>query len=102
MNVAGGITIDEPALDLGVCISLVSSFENKAVDPEIVVFGEIGLTGEVRGVSHSDIRVSEAEKLGFKKCLLPKINLENNKKLKTKTLELIGVQSITEAIESIF
>ena len=102
MNVAGGVSIDEPALDLGICISLVSSFLNKPLDPDIVVFGEIGLTGEIRGVSQSDIRVSEAEKLGFKKCLMPKINLENNKKLKSKRLKLIGVKSIAEAIETIF
>ncbi len=102
MNVAGGISIDEPALDLGICISLVSSFLNKPLDPDVVVFGEIGLTGEIRGVSQSDIRVSEAEKLGFKTCLMPKINLENNKKLKSKTLKLVGVKSITEAIETIF
>ena len=102
MNVAGGVTIDEPALDLGICISLVSSFLNKPLDPDIVVFGEIGLTGEIRGVSRSDIRISEAEKLGFKKCLLPNINLENNKKPKSKTLKLIGVKTVKEAIETIF
>ena len=102
MNVAGGVSVDEPALDLGICISLVSSFLNKPLGPDIVVFGEIGLTGEIRGVSQSDIRISEAEKLGFKKCLLPKINLDNNKNLKSKTLELVGVKSISEAIEILF
>ena len=102
MNVAGGVSVDEPALDLGICFSLVSSFLNKPLGPDIVVFGEIGLTGEIRGVSQSDIRISEAEKLGFKKCLLPKINLDNNKNLKSKTLELVGVKSITEAIELLF
>lgn len=102
MNVAGGVSIDEPALDLGICISLVSSFLNKPLGPDIVVFGEIGLTGEIRGVSQADIRISEAEKLGFKKCLMPNINLENKKKPKSKTLELIGVKTVKEAIETIF
>lgn len=102
MNVAGGVSIDEPALDLGISISLVSSFLNKPLGPDIVVFGEVGLTGEIRGVSQSDIRISEAEKLGFKKCLLPKINLDNNKNPGSRNLELIGVRSISEAIEILF
>jgi len=102
MNVVGGVTIDEPAIDLGISISLVSSFLSKPLDPGIVVFGEIGLTGEIRGVSQSDIRISEAEKLGFKKCILPNINLENIKKPKSKNLKLIGVKTVKEAIETIF
>ena len=102
MNVAGGVTIDEPAIDLGICVSLVSSFLNKPIESDLVVFGEVGLTGEVRGVSQVELRISEAKKLGFKKCLLPKINLEKNNKFEKNSLDLIGIKSVEEAIKHIF
>lgn len=102
MNVAGGVTIDEPAIDLGICFALVSSFLNKPIESDLVVFGEVGLTGEVRGVSQVELRISEAKKLGFKKCLLPKINLEKNNKFDKNSLELIGIKSVEEAIKHIF
>jgi DNA repair protein RadA/Sms len=101
MNVAGGIKIVEPAVDLGVSVSLVSSFLNKPIHHALVVFGEVGLSGEVRGVSHVEQRLKEAEKLGFKKCILPRINVERIKS-SVSSLSLVGVSSIENAIEAIF
>ena len=101
MNVAGGVKIEEPAIDLAISIALVSSFLNKPLDPGVVVFGEIGLAGEIRGVSHIDMRLNEAHKLGFTKCVVPKINLDrvqNN----DNSISLIGVDSIEKAIEVFF
>ena len=102
MNVTGGVSINEPAIDLGICIALVSSFMNKPVDPELVVFGEVGLTGEIRGVSQSDARIKEAKKLGFKKCLLPKINVEKHTKKNELDLKLLGIKTVEEAISLVF
>lgn len=101
MNVAGGIKIVEPAVDLGVSVSLVSSFLNRPIHQGLVVFGEVGLSGEVRGVSHTEQRLKEAEKLGFKKCILPRINVERIKS-PVSSLSLVGVGSIEGAIEAIF
>ena len=71
VNVAGGIKVSEPALDLGIVMALVSSFKNRAIDEKTVIFGEVGLAGEVRAVSQAQQRVNEAVKLGFKTCILP-------------------------------
>jgi DNA repair protein RadA/Sms len=101
MNVAGGIKIVEPAIDLGVSVALVSSFLNRPIQHALVVFGEVGLSGEVRGVSHVEQRLKEAEKLGFKKCVLPRINVERIKS-PGRSLTLVGVTSIENAIEAIF
>jgi DNA repair protein RadA/Sms len=101
MNVAGGIKIVEPAADLGVSVSLVSSFLNRPIHQALVVFGEVGLSGEVRGVSHVEQRLKEAEKLGFKRCILPRINVERIKS-PVSSLALVGVGSIENAIEAIF
>jgi DNA repair protein RadA/Sms len=101
MNVAGGIKIVEPAIDLGVSVALVSSFLNKPIQQSLVVFGEVGLSGEVRGVSHVEQRLKEAEKLGFKKCILPRINVERIKD-PGRSLSLVGVTSIENVIEAIF
>lgn len=101
MNVAGGVRIEEPAIDLGISASLASSLLNKPIESDIVVFGEIGLAGEVRGVSQVELRLKEAEKLGFRKCVLPRINLERLKHLDTD-ISLIGAVSIEKAIEALF
>ena len=71
VNVAGGIKVSEPAVDLGIVAAIVSSFKNKSVDEDMVFFGEVGLSGEVRAISMAENRVREAAKLGFKKCVLP-------------------------------
>ncbi len=101
MNVAGGVRIEEPAIDLGISTSLASSLLNRPVESDVVVFGEIGLAGEVRGVSQVELRLKEAEKLGFRKCVLPRINLERLKR-SDSNVSLIGVGSIEKAIEVLF
>jgi DNA repair protein RadA/Sms len=100
LNIAGGMRVEEPAADLGMIVSIASNFKDKLMDPEMVVFGEVGLGGEVRAVSQSEVRVKEAARLGFKKCLLPKQNQEKMKG--TKGIELIGVRSVQEAIKTLF
>jgi DNA repair protein RadA/Sms len=101
MNVAGGVRIEEPAIDLGISAVLASSLLNKPIESDIVVFGEVGLAGEIRGVSQVELRLKEAEKLGFKKCVLPRINVERLKNCDC-TISLIGVGSIQKAIEVLF
>jgi DNA repair protein RadA/Sms len=100
LNIAGGVRVEEPGADLGVIASIASSLKDKLIDPEMVVFGEVGLGGEVRGVSQSEVRVKEAARLGFKRCLLPK---QNQDKVKgAKGIELIGVRTVREAMEALF
>lgn len=99
VNVAGGIKVSEPALDLGIVMALVSSFKNRAIDEKTVIFGEVGLAGEVRAVSQAQQRVNEAVKLGFKTCILPGVCLKNIKK--NDKIEIIGVYNVQEAIKLI-
>jgi len=101
MNVAGGVRVEEPAIDLGISMAVTSSFLNKPVQSDVVVFGEVGLSGEIRGVSQAELRIKEAEKLGFKKCILPTINFERFK-LQDNNISLVGVSSIEKAIEALF
>jgi DNA repair protein RadA/Sms len=100
LNIAGGMKVEEPAADLGVIAAIASNFKDKVVDPEMVVFGEVGLGGEVRGVSQSEVRVKEASRLGFKRCLMPKQNQEKVKG--TQGIELIGVNSVQEVMKRLF
>jgi DNA repair protein RadA/Sms len=100
INVAGGIKIDEPAIDLGIIATAASSFLNKPIPRNTVTFGEVGLSGEIRGVGHTELRLKEAMKLGFSRCVLAQKNL---KSLKTKSdMELIGVSTVQEALEVLF
>ena len=101
MNVAGGVRIEEPAIDLGISAALASSLLNKPIESDVVVFGEVGLAGEIRGVSQVELRLKEAEKMGFKKCVLPRINVERLKH-SNSTISPIGVDSIEKAIEVLF
>jgi DNA repair protein RadA/Sms len=100
LNIAGGMKVEEPGIDLAVIASIASSFKDKMIDPELVVFGEVGLGGEVRGISQSEVRVKEASRLGFKRCLLPKQSQEKMKGM--KGIELIGVRTVQEAIKILF
>ncbi len=100
LNIAGGMKVEEPAGDLGIVASIASNFRDKAIDPEMVVFGEVGLGGEVRGVSQAEVRVKEAARLGFKRCLLPKQNQQKVKDL--KAMELIGIGSVQEVMKALF
>src|SRR4030043_43370 len=100
LNIAGGIRVEEPGADLGVIGSIASSFRDQMIDPGMVVFGEVGLGGEMRGISYPEVRGKEAARLGFKRCLLPKQNLE--KMRAPKDIELIGVSTIREAMAALF
>jgi DNA repair protein RadA/Sms len=100
LNVAGGIKVDEPAMDLGMTISIASSFLDRPVHPKTVVFGEVGLTGEVRGISQPDARVRESVKLGFEQCILPQANLGRIEKM--GSMQLRGVESLQEVMRLLF
>lgn len=99
LNVVSGIKISEPAIDLGIILAVASSFKNISIPKDLVAIGEVGLTGEVRAVNMIEKRLKEAEKLGFKKCIIP----ENNKKLLKDDykLDIIGVRNIGEALRII-
>ena len=88
--------MNEPALDLAIVMAIVSSMKDRAVDSKTVIFGEVGLSGEVRAVSMAQQRAWEAEKLGFHTCILPRICLDKMKQ--TGKIKLIGVENIREAI----
>ena len=101
INVAGGMRIHEPALDLGIILALLRSYRNQSLDDETICFGEVGLAGEVRAVNMAEQRVLEAAKLGFKRCILPKVNCRQLAltKEQTRGLELVGIESIHELLE---
>ena len=95
-NVTGGLRIGEPAADLGIALAIASSFRDEGVDPSLVAVGEVGLSGELRAVSQLDRRVAEAARLGFKRCLVPKIGAKISSP--PKNIELIPVSTLREAI----
>lgn len=98
INIVGGLRIDEPAIDLAVAMALISSLKDVPIDENVVVFGEIGLAGEIRAVSQAQLRVNEAVRLGFTKIILPYHNL---KAVKCDGAELIGVKNIRQAFEAV-
>ena len=100
VNIAGGLEVDEPAVDLGVITAIVSSFKNLTVDPHTAVFGEIGLTGEVRGAMQASVRAREAQALGFKKIVLPASNVAGLERL--LGVRVVGVKSVDEALDELF
>ncbi len=103
LNVAGGMKIVEPAADLAVAVAIISSSLDAPVSPDLVVWGEVGLTGEIRGVGHNLIRLNEARRLGFTRILLPYTTSEQLKKEPlAKGLELIGVRNLKEALKKVF
>ena len=97
INVAGGLTLDEPSADLSIAMSLISGITDKIIPDNLIAFGEIGLAGEVRAVSHIDYRIKEAIRLGFTKILIPKKNLNNSVKY-DKNVEVFGISNIYEAL----
>lgn len=99
VNIAGGMKINEPAIDLGIIMAIVSSFRNRAVDEKTLVFGEVGLSGEVRAVTMAQQRVQEAKKLGYDAVIMPRVNLEGMEPV--KGIKVIGVGGIGEAIDLI-
>ena len=93
----GGIRIDEPAADLGICVAMASSFANRLLRPKTIVFGEVGLSGEVRAVSQADLRINEARRLGFTHVVLP---MKNYRQLKgsVEGIALYGAETIGDAL----
>jgi len=100
INIAGGIKIAEPAVDLAVCCSIASSLLNRVIDNKTVIIGEVGLGGEVRSVSHVAKRIQDAEKLGFKKILIPYNNLKSLEY--SNKIEIVSIQNLLQAINSLF
>lgn len=96
VNIAGGIRMNEPALDLAIVMALISSYKDRPVDPGVILFGEVGLSGEVRAVTMAEQRVKEAVKMGFSTCILPKTCLDRMKP--DGSIRLIGVRNVREAI----
>jgi len=100
INVAGGVKVDEPAIDMGIVSAVASSFLDRSIPKGTITFGEVGLTGEVRAIGHVETRIAEAKKMGFARCLVPQSNLK--RMTKVKEIEIIGVKTISEAIEELF
>lgn len=95
VNVAGGMKISEPALDLALVMAMLSSYKNRVIEADTIFFGEVGLAGEIRAVAMTDQRVAEAKKLGFKRCVLPKVSIDSLKDI--SGIELIGISNVKEA-----
>ena len=93
----GGIKIEDPAADLGVCVAIASAFKDQSVLADSLILGEVGLTGEIRSILHADLRINEAEKLGFTSCVLPRWNLTRSD-YKGKGLKLKPVSSLKESL----
>ncbi|MBI2089797.1 MAG: DNA repair protein RadA [Deltaproteobacteria bacterium] len=100
VNVAGGVRVNEPAVDLGIVAAVASSYQEKAIDPKTVLLGEVGLAGEVRGIAQAEARVKEASKLGFERCVLPRTNSSLLNHL--RGVELTGVSSLAECWQLLF
>jgi DNA repair protein RadA/Sms len=95
VNVAGGMSIDEPASDLGVLAAIASSVRNRVIPATTVMFGEVGLAGEVRGIAQAPLRIREAAQMGFARCILPDANIDTD----DGRCELVGVRTIGEALD---
>ncbi len=100
LNVVGGVKLMDPAADLAVVLAVASSLLDKPVNPQTVVFGEVGLSAEVRSVSQVGLRINEAQKLGFKNCIMPKNNLKAKIGFEKTSLDLIGVENVRQALEN--
>jgi len=103
VNVVGGLAIDEPAVDLGVIAAVASSFREKPINAQTVVMGEVGLAGEVRAISQAEVRLKDAAKLGFTRCVLPQLNVDKlEKSAAPGKMALMGVRTVDEAMERLF
>lgn len=100
VNIAGGVKMNEPAIDLGIVMALVSSYKNQPVDEKTIVFGEVGLSGEVRAVNMPEQRVAEAKKLGFETCIIPEVSKDMVKDI--KGIKVIGVKNISDAMQLLY
>lgn len=100
VNIAGGLEVREPAADLGVVVAMTSSLRNLPIDPQTAVFGEVGLTGEVRGTTQAGVRAREAQALGFTKIVVPGSNVSGLERL--LNVKVVGVRTVEEALEELF
>jgi DNA repair protein RadA/Sms len=100
INVVGGMQIDEPAVDLGIVAAVASGFRERPMDPKILIFGEVGLGGEVRAIHQAEVRLREAAKMGFKQCLLPERNRARLDRV--DGIDVIGIGDIRQALEVLF
>ncbi len=101
INVVGGLRADEPACDLSVALALVSSLKDAVIGEDVLAFGEVGLTGEIRAVGACEQRVKEAQRLGFKRCIVPYHNLRGLTASALKDIEVVGVRNIRDAFEAV-
>lgn len=101
VNVIGGLKLDEPAADLTVALALVSSLKDKAVDDNVIAFGEVGLAGEIRAVNHCEQRITEAHRLGFEKCIIPFHNYKSLPKSLKTSIDIVPVRNIREAFSAL-
>ncbi|MGE3958047.1 MAG: DNA repair protein RadA [Vicinamibacterales bacterium] len=102
VNIAGGMTIDEPAADLAIVAAIASSVRNRVVPPTTAVFGEVGLAGEVRGVTQAGLRIREAAQMGFRRCIMPEANIDPEERIAVGgACELVGVRSAGEALDAL-
>src|SRR5882762_1184953 len=99
VNIAGGMTVDEPASDLGVLAAIASSVRNRVIPLTTAMFGEVGLAGEVRAISQAPLRVREAAQMGFKRCIMPQANIDPSDRGQLGECELVGVRTVGEALE---
>jgi DNA repair protein RadA/Sms len=99
LNVVGGVRVIDPAADLAVAVAVASAFVDKVLSYDTVVLGEVGLSSEVRSISQVLPRIREAEKLGFRQCIVPKNNLKSKKDLKTRSIEIIPVETVRQALD---
>lgn len=99
VNIAGGVKMNEPAIDLGIVMAIVSSYKNHPIDEKTIVFGEVGLSGEVRAVSMPEQRVAEAKKLGFETCIIPEVSKDMVKNI--EGIQIIGVKNIGDVMQLI-
>src|SRR5499433_2721383 len=99
VNIAGGMTVDEPASDLGVLAAIASSVRNRVIPPATAMFGEVGLAGEVRGITQAALRVREAAQMGFRRCLMPEANIDPADRQLASDCELVGVRTVGEALD---
>jgi DNA repair protein RadA/Sms len=99
VNIVGGMKLNEPAIDLGIVMAVVSSYKNRPIDEKTIVFGEVGLSGEVRAVSMVENRIAEAKKLGFETCVIPEVSKQVIKNM--TGIKIIGVKNISDAIHLI-
>jgi DNA repair protein RadA/Sms len=100
VNIAGGMTVDEPASDLGVLAAISSSVRNRVIPATTAMFGEVGLAGEVRGIAQANLRIREAAQMGFRRCIMPEANIEPNVQSEGNC-ELVGVRAVGEALDAL-